>query len=479
MGQQPSLGEPVIGPGRGTARETGSVRRTPRGRLSPAAGFGDGILLPECWQAKERYSTMEFGHMSSRLGHFSALCVAIVFFLPSLRAINTVPVWSYWIAIAGLATASIYLLLSRGVRRWEVDVAAFVLLCAGLFAWLLFSVLWTRSTTQYEEDIGRIAALIALVSSAAIVITPQVARRALTLLVLGSLVLTGYVIRSYAASGTLSGYDVEIAQYYLIISSAIATGAVGSAIQATITHGRPWPWLLSALVLLAGLSLSLGRGSLLFAIAVIVLFGGGSVLSDKGRRRRLNHLLRNAVYRGTLIVLLVGAVVGAIWSALRVERTATRLQRLISGAEWEAGGRGHLWTTAWSNIQEAFFFGYGLGSSGIMSAGVEENYPHNLILQVWLDGGLPAVGLLCGIIVLPYLAAIRANARAGGWRHMYLPWLGIYTQLVLEYSKSTNLYSGRTLFLAGIITVRLASAAEKCEARFPQGLGKAGKGWGG
>jgi O-antigen ligase len=144
---------------------------------------------------------------------------------------------------------------------------------------------------------------------------------------------------------------------------------------------------------------------------------------------------------------------GIIFVALQVERTARRLRRLVSGSELEAGGRGALWTTSIENIVQSPITGYGLGTSGIMAGAHEAHYPHNLFLQVWLDGGIISFLLLLGLVVFPFLYALWQLIRGRLPSNHWIVYPALFLFLFLEYSKSSNFYTGRFLLVTGIVSV--------------------------
>lgn len=88
-----------------------------------------------------------------------------------------------------------------------------------------------------------------------------------------------------------------------------------------------------------------------------------------------------------------------------------------------------------------------------MAGAYEGYYPHNLFLQAWLDGGIVAFLLLFGLVLFPFLLALwhlfAGHLQSNAW----IPGLGLFLFLVLEYSKSINFYSGRLLFVMGIVAV--------------------------
>jgi O-antigen ligase len=149
-----------------------------------------------------------------------------------------------------------------------------------------------------------------------------------------------------------------------------------------------------------------------------------------------------------LLIPLCGLM---MWGALRVERTQSRLIRMVDVVrELEAGGRGELMANAWHHIREKPLIGYGLGSHGLKSGSREDTHPHNMFLQIWLDAGIVAVISLAIIIVWPLMKAIFV-LWSNPPNHILLSIAGIYSFLVLEHSKSGDFYLGRDLFLIALL----------------------------
>jgi len=148
---------------------------------------------------------------------------------------------------------------------------------------------------------------------------------------------------------------------------------------------------------------------------------------------------------------IVGGGIMVITVAMAVERTARRLERLISGeGASSVEERLSLWRTSWENIQDAPIWGHGLGSNGIMSGATEAFYPHNFFLQVWLDGGIVAALLTAFVIGLPIVMFFVNKKRMGS---IDLSFLAIYIFMLLEHSKSYNLYTARMLVISYVITI--------------------------
>jgi O-antigen ligase len=366
----------------------------------------------------------------------------------------------YGLAAVGLLCAA-YANLSRthGIRVPAAN-RHFLVLTTILFMWLLAASHWTSAHSRFAVEVPRLFTLFVLVVLATLTLSISVVQGVLVSICAIGAFVGGYVVFTYVRAGQLSGYQLNISESYLTIAHLVGIGAVGGLLQFAVT--RRLPWALTGGWLLVGMALSLARGALLSVLVIVCT--GSLLVTFRGRGRKGWAVSpRRVALGGTIIVLLAGA----LSVAFRVERTRVRLLRLFSGREIEEGGRGELWTTAWRNIQEAPVFGHGLGSSGFLSAGGEAGYPHNLFLQVWLDGGIVAVLLLFAALCVPVLAGFRKWRRVGtvGQESPWVAFAGIYVFCVLEYSKSSNFYTARSLFLFAVCLIYSLSQSQRLFAR--------------
>ena len=271
------------------------------------------------------------------------------------------------------------------------------------------------------------------------------------------------MVFDYLMVGDLSGYSVRVYEFYLTASTLIGIGAVGATLQYVVSENDKWKWGLLAIFLLIALSLSLGRGALVFSLLSIAFFSSYVTLKNLLESTSLKLRLQT-IYKFFCVLFLIFI---CLYIALHVERTRNRLIRPFTGNELEEGGRGLLWQEAWSNISGAPFFGHGLGSSGLLSAGFEQGYPHNLFLQVWLDGGIIGVLLLTVSVGFPIALSVRRGFRGKIARDKsWIPFVGIYLFIIGEYSKSANFYTARSLFIFGICAAWILSHYSSADKRY-------------
>lgn len=377
----------------------------------------------------------------------SAFLISWIVVQPFLGAFLGAPAILYIVPVVGLG-ALVGVRIARGPTPVPPGLRLSWLVLTALVIWLLSTGAWAR-LGGYGENAMLLLTMWATASVVSLSVAPRVLSAALGFITLGASLAVLTVARGYLEAGDLSGYGTVVSQDYLTASQLIGTGAVGAGLAATTAGRARWMWGGLALVCLVGVSISLARGALLFSVGLILAGGSVYVLSSQPWARSI--LLRPGIRPRRLLVLVVltGVPIVGLFVALRIERTAQRLLRLFSGRELAAGGRGDLWESTIDGIARAPFAGHGLGAHDALSGSIS-SYPHNLFLQVWADGGLPALVLLGGWLLVPLLSIVIRWRRSHP--RYWLPFLGMYLFQVLEYSKSSNFYSGRTLIVIGILT---------------------------
>jgi O-antigen ligase len=137
------------------------------------------------------------------------------------------------------------------------------------------------------------------------------------------------------------------------------------------------------------------------------------------------------------------------FAVTQIERTFSRLMRLFTGAEFRSD-RVQLWKDAFWGFFDAPIFGHGLSNSGAV---INFNYPHNLYLQIMVDGGLIALILLAFISIYPLVIFYNAYKKQLLKSHVWIPLLSCYVFYLINYLLATNFYEGRILIALGLIIV--------------------------
>jgi|GEM_PF-5281295 len=384
----------------------------------------------------------------SILDHFTGSIIALFIALPFFRAFFEFPIHLYFILTVFLFTIGALRLVSSSgsVSR---GVFIYTLLFLLLVSWLLFSQLWTISTGQYTHNAYQLTLLLSLMLGIVLSLTVDSARKTLLYHILFAGFAALYVISDYFQVGVMSGQNVAVREAYLTTAILIGSGALVATIKAWISTHRRMLWAAAAIPLLVGTGLSLARGVLIFIIGILILTVILLVLTVhclKNRHLQYPDVIpsKKALVLTTLFFSLILLLV-----ALNVTMTSKRLNRLISGNEWEYG-RGDLWETAVQNIIESPVIGYGLGSNGLKSGTEDRLYPHNMILQVWLDGGIIAVLPLLLWLLIPFIRVLRNFPSNHVW---WVPFLACYMLFILESMKSGDFYGARGIVIFGSLAV--------------------------
>jgi O-antigen ligase len=349
----------------------------------------------------------------------------------------------------------------RGATSPRLTLPGSVLAFGGLLVlfivWMGFSSLWAAPTISTADDLVLLVGILVMALGFIVATDGRASDNAVSFAIFVALCVAAYVFWMYLSSGALRGYGALSANYPLI-AQITGFGAVLAVVRAMTRDGSARRRDVAlALVLLPALALSLARGALLGAILVTVVSAVYCHLT-LGRFRIHRHFRewsRAVSGRLVAVTVVLGGIVLTLFSALRVERTRARLERLFSGRELTEGGRVQLWREAWHNISDAPLIGHGLGSSGIMSGTGQQLYPHNWALQVWLDGGIVGLVLCALALAAPPAYAVLRTRRKG--RHLVRSWLPLaagYVFILLEYSKSQNFYTSRLLFVLGVLVIR-------------------------
>lgn len=183
-----------------------------------------------------------------------------------------------------------------------------------------------------------------------------------------------------------------------IFHGALATWALGLALEKNISLGKFFGWLLSFAVLSLYVLLTYTRGAWIGLAICVALIA----------------VIHNS--RRSWAILSVGIV--SVFAALYVW-----WDRLVfEVSHRKLSGRGPIWEYFYSTMPGNWFFGHGLGTP------FEYKWPnqdavsphaHSLYLQVIYDSGLVAVGLIAiGLIVLCYKAWL---VRSDPWVKLAFP----------------------------------------------------------
>lgn len=239
---------------------------------------------------------------------------------------------------------------------------------------------------------------------------------------------------------------------YLVVSSALGISALVSFCS-LVYERRLSLRLIAILVFLMsiiGLGGSLARGALVstFVIITTLLFfiKANQLGADSHRSIYFDKYFVSRRWISFVRLVSIFVLAGGLAVALATERTRSRFMRLFSGTELEQGGRGELWSTTISEIERQPFWGHGVGSSPRLLSETVSSYPHNFLLQSYLEIGL--VGFLFFVIFclscwIFFLVKEKDPARIFVF--------SLFSFVFMEYMKSFDLWTARNFFIFGCL----------------------------
>lgn len=223
----------------------------------------------------------------------------------------------------------------------------------------------------------------------------------------------------------------KISNYLALgISLSIPFCFIISKIKYTNTYSKYDVILL--FVLFIGIILSQSRSALIFSIIL------STHLIFKGKLHSFSF--KNIAISLFMVVAMIFLILNFI-----PDRTLIKIFEFgpgnIQTAETSTGVRFLIWENTISLIQNSPIFGYGIGHDL-----PNRFHPHNLFLQVTVDGGIIALIPIIILILFPIIFFHKnrtpSNFILYGLYYSYL-------FLVLEFSKSHLIYYGRELFIVG------------------------------
>lgn len=382
--------------------------------------------------------------------HIIAVSLATLIQLPALQAIldldSETSFYRYALVLLLLTLIAFYKVHKVKINR---SLFLYLFIVFSLFVMLLTSIIWTISVDEWKKQALSLTYIIILLTVVSKLISLDTIGLFLRYLIFYAVCISSYALWAEDALmwHRISGFDNDLfGSSYGVVGHAIALGFIASVAHVCGDPNRRLLWLGISIVLSIGIGLTGHRGSLIFSGIIVLGFGFLTF-----RFQTVDKLLIRPQLMRRYVLLLIPLCGLMMWGALRVERTQSRLIRMVDVArELEEGGRGSLISNAWNSVREKPLIGYGLGSHGLKSGSREDTHPHNMFLQIWLDAGIGAVILLAIIIVWPLMKAIFV-LRSNPPDHILLSVAGVYSFLVLQYNKSGDFYLGRELFLIAVL----------------------------
>lgn len=333
---------------------------------------------------------------------------------------------------------------SKGTKIFDAYTVSYFYLITLLFVFLIISASWSVSNVPVEQDIQKILFLLFISVSVLISFNKESAYFFLKWIIIFAFFVTFFLFYKYFTTQSLRGY-LDIG--YLAWSQLIGMGAITSFAMLLFSpeyKGKRAGFI--TVFLFIGLAISLARGALIVGVGLAVIMTLYYFKTNKKKSYSLTEWFKNKSFR-ILGFFSIGIV---ILAASQIERTASRFLDLLGGS---LGGREGMWLNSIYGFLEAPLIGYGLGNSGMVSVGRPNYYPHNMFLQVLIDGGIIPAILLTIICLYPIIRTYTFFKKHHLTYKLWIPILSMYIFLFAEYFKSSNFYESRVFFAVAILLV--------------------------
>lgn len=346
--------------------------------------------------------------------------------------------------------AGLYLVWKRGFVSVRYS-AQLVWLYGTLAAWALLSLLWSPSSIYAHDKALYICTLVFWpLAACALIIAPERVRyRRFFLLVLA---FSGWVAMqslAFIVSNTLAGrgfvFVEALSGTYLSLGRVVGSGLVILAAWAMYIERCNWMRLLLAGLALCYLALLLVMGGRAPLIATVL---AGLVLLI-GMRPRLGRTPRQLLVQ-LFIVIAVCMIAVGVYQAVagrpiyELPSAITRMSALLEDGI-QSNRRFYHYSQTLHYVDNNPWLGQGIGSwPVVVGYGDVRAFPHNILLEIWFELGLPGL-MLFGALVATALAALMP------WRRlraspMALLALALFVSASINASVSGDLNDNRLLF---------------------------------
>jgi O-antigen ligase len=353
------------------------------------------------------------------------------------------------LAAAVMLIALMMILAARGPNL-RVSPWAFALIAALVPGWAMLDL---ANEYQIKKLLGMGITLLAACGATYLIDSPSKQRKWTHVLVA--------IASVYALAVLIAPADQTVAGALTLEgSNTTAAGQVaGVAFVVLFTRallnegGRRILLVASSLVFLAFLIASGSRGAFLATILAVVAVG---LIRAKGRP-------------GRIAILLVGAMSVYVILSRLGNAGAARIASSLFGSADATLTRDPLWKDAWNAVlsDPVRLIGVGWGNFGsVRQMGLVDQqsrqYAHNVILEIWVEGGVVALIAICAFIIASLLRLAR------GWRTVegtILFGIGIFA--LVNASLSGDVNDNRLMWVS--LTLAWVSAASSPRIR-PAGV---------
>jgi O-antigen ligase len=290
-----------------------------------------------------------------------------------------------------------FILVLNPIHKKGLPVV-FAMIC--LVVWFLVGTTWSPSRIYGPNKVFLMATLElwAVIAGALIIApNPERVRRLFTmLLVLSVLVGVDAVLAYGQAGGDVQQLQIESGSY-LTIGRICGLGALVAIVAWLSSAGRVTRWLCLGLFFALGFTLVIGggRGPLL-STALPLLF-----VAVVGIRLTTRRILYSRTLLSVLVLVPTLVAGLALYGAVTDYRLGTidRLQGLLSGKNMGGNRPTYYFEEAPKAFSEAPLLGHGAGAWAFLVGRSDvPRYPHNLFVELLVEGGLVALGLFLALL---------------------------------------------------------------------------------
>ena len=365
--------------------------------------------------------------------------------MPMLRTQLPIPSVGLLIPVAMVFGLGAIKIFSTGKLHILTNVAAHFYFILLLFVYLLSSSFWNPFDVSTGDATLKIFLILITAVSVIISLNSRGAYHFVNWIIFFAVFAAFTLFLEYIRLGNFSGYRLSDT---LVRPQLMGLGTIFSVSKLLFFRetGEKRYMVITGF-LLFGLAFGGARGALLLSFGICMIILGYYFYMVNPKSYSLQQWFKNKSLR----IFSIASVIIVITAALQIERTANKMRRLFFGGELLYGERADLWASSFLSYLDSPVIGFGLRSSGLLSYEQESYYPHNMFLEVMLDGGIIALIILLIICIYPIVRAVELYRKDRLKNMIWLPLMAGYIFLIFEFSKSSMIYDGRILFSMGLI----------------------------
>lgn len=338
------------------------------------------------------------------------------------------------LAVAVVACLRAGRIRSLGALQW---------LTIALYVWFCLSALWTSAPHETAAKLRGYAQEMMLVWLVCEFIeTPDNIRNLMRAWLGGSWVLALLTLGSFVTSDPAAADQIRFAAIGQDPNDTARFLAFGAPIAVMLIDEKSgWferVFALSYLPLASAAVMVTGSRSG-FLIAILAFVGSGMVMFHRYPKQTLGV---------AAAVLVIGIGVSAALPSGTVERLQTITSQLQNG---DLNQRLNIWTAGWRAFTDSPVWGHGAGSFAMAARLYPEDTAHNTVLAILVEGGVFALLLATGIVVVSIRSLLKAQgALRLGLGTLTVVWLTASMVNTVGENRMTWLLLG-TIMAAGSI----------------------------